>query len=67
MAIAGRIAMKQITNKEYEEYQAYKMDVIKGRVLTSDGIRLIVEANDHNPTEIGKVILDGYNKMKYGR
>lgn len=54
--------MKQISNKEYEEYQAYKMDLIKGRVLTTAGIRLIVESCDNDPTEIGKMILDGYNK-----
>lgn len=59
--------MKKITNKEYEEYQAYKRDLVKGRVLTSDGIRLIVEANNHNPTEIGKMILDGYNKAIAGK
>jgi hypothetical protein len=62
MARDGRFAMKKITNKEYEEYQAYKMDVVKGRVLTLDGIRLIVEANNNDPMRIGKMVLDGYNK-----
>ena len=33
--------MKQITNKEYEEFQKYKEDKIYGRALTSDGLRLI--------------------------
>jgi hypothetical protein len=54
--------MKKITDKEYEEYQAYKRDLIKGRVLTTNGIKLIIEANDYNPTEIGKDILKGYYK-----
>ena len=59
--------MKQISNKEYDEYQAYKMDVVKGRVLTSNAIRLIVEANDHDPTEIGKDILRAYHKAIAGK
>lgn len=59
--------MKKITNKEYEEYQAYKMDVVKGRVLTTDALRLIIEANDHDPMRIGEMILDGYNKAIAGK
>ena len=30
--------MKQITNKEYEEFQKYKEDKLYGRVLTPDGL-----------------------------
>ena len=56
--------MKKITNKEYEAYEKYKMDVIKGRVLTPDGIRFIVKANNYNPEGIGKDILEAYAKIK---
>ena len=50
--------MKQISNKEYEEYQKYKQDKSNGRVLTSDGLRLICEANEFNPWKIGHYILE---------
>ena len=56
--------MKKITDKEYEEFQKYKMDVIKGRVLTPNGIRLIVKANDYDPEGIGKDILKAYAKIR---
>lgn len=56
--------MKKITDKEYMEFQKYKSDVIKGRVLTPDGIRLIVKANDYNPEGVGKDILRAYAKMR---
>lgn len=56
--------MKKITDKEYKEFQKYKTDVIKGRVLTPEGIRLIVKANDYNPEGIGKDILRAYTKMR---
>ena len=59
--------MKNISNKEYEDYQAYKIDLIHGRVLTTDALRLIIEANDYDPTEIGKDILKGYNKATAGK
>jgi hypothetical protein len=32
--------LKQITNKEYEEFLKYKEDKLYGRLLTSDGLRL---------------------------
>ena len=31
--------MKQISNKEYEEFQKYKSDKLNGRILTPDGLR----------------------------
>ena len=36
-------AMKQITNKEYEEWQKYKAEKAKGHVLLPDTIRFIFE------------------------
>ena len=38
-------AMKQITNKEYEEWQKYKAEKAKGHVLLPDTVRFICEAN----------------------
>ena len=36
--------MKQITNKEYEEWQKYKAEKAKGCVLLPDTVRFICEA-----------------------
>ena len=57
--------MRKITDKEYEEFQKYKTDVMKGRILTSDGIRLIVKANNYDPEGIGKDILRAYAKLRH--
>ena len=35
--------MKQITNKEYEEWQKYKAEKAKGRILLPDTVRFICE------------------------
>ena len=37
--------MKQITNKEYEEWQKYKAEKAKGHILLPDPVRFICEAN----------------------
>lgn len=55
--------MKQITNKEYEEFQKYKEDKIYGRVLTSDGLRLICAAENYNSEAIGKRMLETLAKI----
>ncbi len=55
--------MKQITNKEYEEFQKYKDDKLYGRVLTSDGLRLICAAENYNPEAIGKRMLEALAKI----
>ena len=57
--------MKKITDKEYEEFQKYKTDVMKGRILTPDGIRLIIKANNYDPEGIGKDILRAYAKLRH--
>ena len=36
--------MKQITNKEYEEWQKYKAEKAKGHILLPDTVRFICEA-----------------------
>lgn len=55
--------MKQITNKEYEEFQKYKEDKIYGRVLTSDGLHLICVVENYDPEAIGKRMLETLAKI----
>lgn len=50
--------MKQITNKEYEDWQKYKAEREKGRVLLPDTLRFICEANEMNPEKIGQHFLE---------
>ena len=50
--------MKQITNKEYEEWQKYKVEKAKGHVLLPDTVRFICEANEMNPEKIGRHFLE---------
>ena len=39
--------MKQITNKEYEEWQKYKAEKANGHILLPDTVRFICEANGY--------------------
>ena len=55
--------MKQITNKEYEEFQKYKEDKLYGRVLTPYGLRLICAAENYDPEAIGKRMLEALAKI----
>ncbi len=50
--------MKQITNKEYEEWMKYKEEKAKGHILLPDTIRFICEANDMDPEKIGRHFLE---------
>lgn len=56
--------MKQISNKEYEEYQKYYTDKLYGRILTPDGLRLICESLNNNPEKIGSHMLEMVAKFK---
>lgn len=56
--------MKQLTNKEYEEYQKYKEDKLYGRLLTSDGLRFICAAENYDPEAIGKRTLEALAKIE---
>ena len=56
--------MKQITNKEYEKYQQYQTDVLHGRILTPDGLRVICAGLDHDPEKIGIHMLEMLDKFK---
>lgn len=50
--------MKQITNKEYEKFRKYKNDKLFGHVLTPEGLRFIIEANDYDAQKIGQHFLE---------
>ena len=55
--------MKQITNKEYKEWQKYKDAKAKGRVLMPDTVRFICEANGMDPEKIGRHFLEVLPKI----
>lgn len=55
--------MKKITDKQYEEYQQYLHDKATGRILTPDGLALIVKACDFDPLRIGVDMLNNYCKI----
>ncbi len=50
--------MKQLSNKEYEEWIKYKEEKTKGRVLMPDTVRFICEANSFDPEKIGRYFLE---------
>ena len=56
--------MKQISNKEYDAFRQYQRDVIHGRVLTPDGLRVVCDGLDNNPEKIGKHMLEILNNFK---
>ena len=56
--------MKQISNKEYERYQQYQMDVLHGRVLTPDGLRVVCAAFENDPEKIGVHMLEMLAKFR---
>jgi hypothetical protein len=58
-----RIAMKQIKNSEYEEFQKYLHNKNNGRILTPDGLRLICQANDYDAEKIGQHFLEVLPKI----
>ena len=47
-----------ITKKQYEDYQRLKEIERSGHVLTTDGLRFIIAANDGDPDKIGKYFLE---------
>ena len=56
--------MKQITNKEYEKYQQYQTDVLHGRIITPDELRVICAGLDNEPEKIGIHMLEMLDKFK---
>ena len=58
------MAMKQISNKEYEKYQQYQTDKLYGRILTPDGLRIICASLDNDPEKIGIHMLEMLAKFR---
>ena len=56
--------MKNISNKQYEEYQQFLKDRETGKIITSDGIRFICEAYNYDPERIGKHFLETLNERR---
>lgn len=56
--------MNQISNKEYERYQQHQMDVLHGRVLTPDGLRVVCAAFENDPEKIGIHMLEMLTKFR---
>ena len=56
--------MKSISNKEYEGFQKYKMDKLYGRILTADGLRFFIEANEYDAQKIGQHFLEILPKIR---
>ena len=50
--------MKQISNKEYEEWLKYKDAKAKSHILMPDTISFICEAYDYDPEKIGRHFLE---------
>ena len=49
--------MKKITNREHERYEQYKTDMLHGRILTPNGLRIVCAGLDNDPEQIGKHML----------
>ena len=56
--------MKQVSYKEYEKHQQYQTDVLHGRILTPDGLRVICAGLDNDPEKIGIHMLEMLAKFK---
>ena len=50
--------MKQISDKEYHDFQKYTQDKRNGHILTPDGLRFICEANNFDAEAIGRHFLE---------
>lgn len=56
-------SMKQISNKEYEDWRQYQYDKINGRILQPDTIRFICESYDFDAEKIGQHFLELLPKL----
>ena len=50
--------MKQLKEKEYEEFQQYRYNKSHGYIWTPDTLELICRGNDYDPEKIGKQMLE---------
>lgn len=56
--------MKQLKEKEYEDYQQYLYNKSHGYIWTSDTLETICAANENDPELIGKQMLDMMVRMR---
>ena len=59
--------MHKLTDKQYNEYQRMLRDRDAGRILTTDGLRMICSAHEYDPEKIGLhflTVLANWNKVE---
>ncbi len=56
--------MKQLKEKEYEEFRQYLYNKTHGYIWTPDTMELICSGNDNNPEQIGKQMLEMMYRMR---
>ena len=59
--------MKQLKDKEYEEYQQYLYNKAHGYIWTPETLELICNGNDGDPEQIGKQVLDDIDVVAFCR
>ena len=58
--------MHKLTDKQYDEYKRMLRDRDAGRILTTDGLRMICSAHEYDPEKIGLhflTVLANWNKV----
>ena len=50
--------MKQLKDREYEEFKQYQYNKTHGYIWTSDTLEIICECNERDPEKIGKQMLE---------
>ena len=56
--------MKQLKDKEYEEFQQYLYNKSHGYIRTPDTLELICSGNEYDPERIGKQMLEMKTKLQ---
>ena len=56
--------MKQLKEKEYEEFQQYLYNKAHGYIWTPDTLEMICSGNEYNPEKIGKQMLEMKAKLQ---
>ena len=59
--------MKQVKEKEYEEFQQYLYNKAHGYIWTPDTLELICGGNDNEPERIGKQVLEMLGRVRNER
>lgn len=56
--------MKQISDKQYDQYMRMLDDKRNGRNLTFEALEMIVKANNFDAEKVGKDIIEAYWRIK---